>query len=122
MHEYVCDLDMPIDIRKNINEAETFFLENGPYGVVAEQAPEKAIPWVYQPERGKDRATKYPGKGDVFIPPVSKYCTVAWKFPTPSILLFFLRIFPKASLSQVEEIRAENLLLAFAHLGEAYQE
>lgn len=90
---------MPIDIRKTINEAETFFLENGPYGVVAEQAPEKAIPWVYQPERGKDRATKYPGKGDVFIPPVSKYCTVAWKFPTPSILLFFLRIFLSLALS-----------------------
>jgi hypothetical protein len=103
---------MPIDIRKTINEAETFFVENGPYGVVAEQAPEKAIPWVYQPERGKDRATKYPGKGDVFVPPVSKYCTVAWKFPTPSILLFFL--FP-IFLSLVALSLTKLLYIRFYH-------
>lgn len=53
-------MSIPFDIDAAVQGAKDFVHENGPYGPVSEQLPDKQIPWVFQSWRGAPMTTKDP--------------------------------------------------------------
>lgn len=53
---YVCDLSIPVDIEQAKRDAELFFRENGPHGLVEEQPEGKRYSWITDPTRVKKTA------------------------------------------------------------------